>query len=1132
MCDLRRLLTLCLLAGGYLVLLGGQAWAYEVSAAGGCSSPDADPDAKGFYDKVKGYPNWSGNYYKKYSNCQETQYKRAGSGGSENSWIDTSDIHYHVSHGGGHWDWYYWRYLTAVIFDGVTGNAKYLDPSEARSAWGNNNLEWIGFRCCRLLNNASWKYWAKAMNRLHLILGFKTVSYVANNYGSEWGKQMRKRTINIGPWKVTFSRTVTQAWFGATDKTQPVSVVARVIAETYKCYQDHLHGNGSVCADPSPDRWKWRWDHRARPSGFGYLPVNNLSRVRVYEVVPRDVDESYVREIGEAFGFGYDHDVNETEDLFIMARLDDPGDDPNDPNSPSHLLEVFKNSGQYYYHDLGRLWKWDPCDYSPIYPAGDACSTAYGFLTDVGHINLMPGDAGMALAGFDEIVKEDVDYGTSTAYFVNRSVTYPREIEAGGEVVTVAGPGGGLKVYIDPSGDIIGAMGNWREVEEAGSVPVMTRQQAWDLFKQEGQEACVAPINIEYDDVQTDANTATQGYYEYSGTELQDELIPVWIFEVDYLKDGNSVLTAYAHIPSATTETEPEQASSPWPTDGAAGVSRDVVLSWTPGIHAARHDVYFSSDFDDVNDATSGSAAYEGQQDVNSWDPPGLLEPHTSYYWRIDEVNYAPPNVWKGEVWRFTTGEPNFVYLGAEAVGDGTYRHSYKLSNVGGSIDLYDIETHFVYNPAWFSIYGPDEWNLHFIGFITTWQTGQSPCVVDSEQFGYHVYAGGPEVQEAYYTLTDVDHVVVADGNTSVPTEGLFCAYAPYPSNGAAEANPNVSLSWTPGCLASSHDVYFGTNWDDVNDAITLSGEYKGNFGPNSYDPGGLDLDTTYYWRIDEANGATANLWKGNVWSFTTGNYLVVDDMESYDPFVNTIYYTWDPDWTGAYINLAIHPNEPVHGGGQAMWYEYDNTGFWFEYYSEITAETGGGLDQLQIGPDWTEEGVQALTLYFYGDPNNDANATEQMYVGLEDSRGAGSYAEVRYGDSSEDMNDIRKEEWTEWNIPLTDFTDVILTEVAMVYIGFGDRSNPQPGGSGIVYFDDIRLYQPRCMPLLLRPAADLNEDCVVDHKDLRIMAGHWLGTEESLADLYADDETGETNFRDYCILADGWLEEKQWPEP
>jgi hypothetical protein len=181
------------------------------------------------------------------------------------------------------------------------------------------------------------------------------------------------------------------------------------------------------------------------------------------------------------------------------------------------------------------------------------------------------------------------------------------------------------------------------------------------------------------------------------------------------------------------------------------------------------------------------------------------------------------------------------------------------------------------------------------------------------------------------------------------------------------------------------------------------------------------------------------------------------------------------------------------------------------------------------------------LTLYFYGDPNNDANATEQMYVGLEDSRGADSYAEVRYGDYGEDMNDVKRAEWTEWNIRLSDFTDVFLTEVAKVYIGFGDRTNlypsGTPGGSGIVYFDDIRLYRPRCMPLLLRPAGDLDEDCIVGLGDVQMMADEWLETGyelESVANLYDKEPPDQQgiNFRDFAVLADDWQQRMLWPEP
>ena len=96
----------------------------------------------------------------------------------------------------------------------------------------------------------------------------------------------------------------------------------------------------------------------------------------------------------------------------------------------------------------------------------------------------------------------------------------------------------------------------------------------------------------------------------------------------------------------------------------------------------------------------------------------------------------------------------------------------------------------------------------------------------------------------------------------------LELAYNPSPCNGATGVDPNTILSWSPGEYATLHDVYFGTGYNDVNDATTSSTEYKGNYDVNNYDPCGLDLDTAYYWRIDEVNDP--NLWKGDVWNFTT----------------------------------------------------------------------------------------------------------------------------------------------------------------------------------------------------------------------------------------------------------------------
>ncbi|MHC4538104.1 MAG: hypothetical protein ACYS6K_29610 [Planctomycetota bacterium] len=57
-----------------------------------------------------------------------------------------------------------------------------------------------------------------------------------------------------------------------------------------------------------------------------------------------------------------------------------------------------------------------------------------------------------------------------------------------------------------------------------------------------------------------------------------------------------------------------------------------------------------------------------------------------------------------------------------------------------------------------------------------------------------------------------------------------------------------------------------------------------------------------------------------------------------------------------------------------------------------------------------------------------------------------------------------RVAEWTEWNIDLQEFADqgINLTNVDKLSIGFGDKNNTLPGGAGVMYFDDIRLYRPR----------------------------------------------------------------------
>jgi hypothetical protein len=108
------------------------------------------------------------------------------------------------------------------------------------------------------------------------------------------------------------------------------------------------------------------------------------------------------------------------------------------------------------------------------------------------------------------------------------------------------------------------------------------------------------------------------------------------------------------------------------------------------------------------------------------------------------------------------------------------------------------------------------------------------------------------------------------------------------------------------------------------------------------------------------------------------------------------------------------------------------------------------------------------------------------------------------------DMDHIRQASWHEWNVDLSKF-GINLSNVTEIAIGFGIPGGTTPGGSGIVYFEDIRLYPAGCYPSHLKPLADIasasgigegNYDCKVDCWDLAVMAADWLKEDYAGIDL------------------------------
>ncbi|MBN2136269.1 MAG: hypothetical protein JW720_00530 [Sedimentisphaerales bacterium] len=342
-------------------------------------------------------------------------------------------------------------------------------------------------------------------------------------------------------------------------------------------------------------------------------------------------------------------------------------------------------------------------------------------------------------------------------------------------------------------------------------------------------------------------------------------------------------------------------------------------------------------------------------------------------------------------------------------------------------------------------------------------------------------------------------------------------AWNPNPVSGRTYTADSIDrLTWSPGERAVAHDVYFGTDAQDILSASTTNplGVYQGRRSPNNFDPLDLELGRTYYWRIDEVN-PDSTITKGIVWSFDTAEYLIVDDFETYvlwsEPG-NHVFEIWldgigncdleNGNDTGAIVTEHKDPPGPVLEGAQSMKYDFDNDGMvlnpcnsTIEPRTYLYSRTEAQVAALPSGitSDWESKGVKAMEINFHGTA---ANAlTESLWVRLKDSSGYG--AKVFYGDApGENITDVNEESWHVWDINLADLT-VDLADVVSITIAIGDEEAAAPGGSGTIYIDDIRLYIPRFMPEKLTPRpADYDFDGDINCNDLMIMIEDWLVTD------------------------------------
>ena len=533
----------------------------------------------------------------------------------------------------------------------------------------------------------------------------------------------------------------------------------------------------------------------------------------------------------------------------------------------------------------------------------------------------------------------------------------------------------------------------------------------------------------------------------------------------------------------------PPTAWNPNPSDGGKWVDPNASLTWSPGSHAVFHYVYFGDDFNNVSNATDAIPQAQA-----TYDPAGALGFEKVYYWRVDEFDGSTTH--KGNVWRFTTRradsgvkgqyykedfktfvltrkDPGINFNWAAGTPDAKIPADNFSARWTGELEVPftadwtfttscdDNVRLWVNDKLLVGRWIPEQGGVEWIGTIDL-AAGQKYSIV------MEFYENTGDARAILYWSTPYwlspyqPKQIIPQGAFSMPLR----ARSPSPAIGAVDAPQTSILRWTPGEMAASHDVYFGEDANAVADANTTTTDiYRGRQALDdvTFDPGTLEWNKTYYWRVDEVNAANPEgPWKGTVWSFTTANFIVVDDFEAYtDDWANLqrIFQTWidgggytlpEPgqagNGSGALVGTAEAPwveLKVVHSGRQAMPMSYNNADA--PHYSEA--------QRTWTAPqDWTVNGVNTLVLYVQGSTTNEAGP---LYVTLEDS--LGNTGTVKHTDAAA----VTSNTWLEWPIPLSNFSKVTPTKIKRMSIGVGSPGSTTPGGAGMIYVDDIRVVKP-----------------------------------------------------------------------
>lgn len=565
----------------------------------------------------------------------------------------------------------------------------------------------------------------------------------------------------------------------------------------------------------------------------------------------------------------------------------------------------------------------------------------------------------------------------------------------------------------DPGDPLSGTNGR---VDITGGVMVLTRQEdQTEKMKEYVQKGWITAFGVK------------------SGELLADGRLAV--VQIDYDVTNPGMTTIWATASGAT------QARAPQPKDGATVQLVDAkAVSWSPGEGAVWHDVYFGRDRQAVTDANTSDATgiYRGRQNTTGYILPETLEWGGTYFWRIDEIE-GGGTVHGGPVWSFTVadyllvddfegynaGDNGIWYtwkdgLGYGQPGDERYYAGNGTGSMVGDEGLYfypaEVFVHggvagmtysYNNNKEGFAKYSEAEKSL---SYPRDW-TDQGVAELSLWFRGYPAYVGGfAEGPAGTYTMT------AAGTDIWAAADQFHFAFKQISGAGTIQARV-LSVGNTDGWAKAGVMIRDSLDANSAHAMVAVTPANGVWFGRRN----AAGQSSTSI----KQDGVAAPAWVklersvgGLVRAYYSADGLAWTALGSPEPVVMA---------APIYIGLALTSHNPQ----ATCEAKFSNVSF-----------PGTSVD-----PQWAHQDVGVL-----------ANIAEPIYVAITD--GAGTPAIVYHDDPNAAVIDT----WTQWVVPLKIFSDqgVNLADVDRIAIGLGTRGNmTTPGGSGRMYFDDIRLNRP-----------------------------------------------------------------------